>query len=203
MKIGIAVTTTFNRKSVYQQWINRYFDCCPNVPIYRHNDINYKGVVYSKNRCLQVLYDNGFDYFFLFDDDCLISNPKFYEPYINSGLEHAAYTFNRQLKTVNDKYAEYIDPNGCMLFFTRNCIEKSGGWDTAFKGYGYEHSELSSRIYNLGLTPARFIDIPNSKGLFKMADCESSFTSADRALIPANYVLYQEKFYSKEFKPFK
>ena len=203
MKIGLAVTTTPNRKNVFQEWYNHYAKFCPELRLYIHNDIDYQGVGYSKNKCLNALYEAGCDYFFLFDDDCFIKHPGFFKFYIHSKLEHAAYTFNRKLISKGSIYNEYEDPNGCMLFFTRKCVEVAGGWSREFKGYGYEHSELSARIFNLGLTPARFIDIPDSSGLFEMADCESSFTARDRNQIPANYKLYQEKFYSKEFKPFK
>lgn len=199
MKIGISVTTTPNRPNVFQQWMDAYSKVC-NYPVYVHSDTEYKGVGYSKNRCLNFLSDC--DYQFLFDDDCMPIKPKWELDYIYSGLHHAAYTFDRQILSQQPNYIEYEKPNGCMMFFTKVCIQKVGGWDLDFKGYGYEHVNLSDRIYNNGLTPARYLDI-YSNGLFKMADCPSSFTAEDRAQIPANYALYQEKFYNKEFKGFK
>lgn len=202
-RIGLAVTTTPNRSDVFNKWINSYNEICPNLPLYIHNDWLYKGVCYSKNRCLSALYDINCDFFMLFDDDCIIKNQYFADKYINSGLNHACYTFSRQLLKQHESYTEYVDPNGCMLFFKRICLDAVGGWDTSYTGFGYEHSDFSSRIFNAGLTPARFIDIPNSKGLFEMAKCQSSFSSKDRMQIPTNYKLYQQNYYSKEFKPFK
>lgn len=216
MKIGLAITTTPNRENVFNEWYKRYSQFSPELPLYVHNDWQYQGVSYSKNKCLSALYETECEYFFLFDDDCFLTQPKWYELYLNSKLEHACYTFDRNL--INSipshywithttgwdvAYNEYDAPNGCMMFFTRKCIEVAGGWDTDFKGYGYEHVSLSDRIFNAGLIPSRYIDIPNSKDLFEMANCESSFSISDRAQIPANYKLYQEKYLSKEFKPFK
>lgn len=216
MKIGLAVTTTPNRENVFNEWYKRYSQISQELPLYVHNDWQYQGVSYSKNKCLAALYEMGADYFFLLDDDCFITKPNWQEEYINSGLEHACWNYNRQeikytvfLEKIGTadismhSYSEYDKPNGCMLYATRKCIDTIGGFDTDFKGYGYDHVNFSDRIFNAGLTPARYIDIPNSKGLFEMANCESSFTMADRAQIPANYKLYQEKYLSKEFKPFK
>lgn len=217
MKIGIAVTTTPNRADIIEKWYDAYRVSIPGVYVYFHNDTEYKGVVYSKNQCLADLVSNGCDYMFLFDDDCLIKDKYFITQYINSQLNHACWNYNRRelkftvLPLLENLYSEptiiefceYEKPNGCMLFVTKYVVSQVGGFDTDFKGYGYEHVNWSDRIYNNGLTPARYIDIPNSKGLFEMADCESSFSYADRMHIPANYELYQQKYYSKEFKPFK
>lgn len=203
MKIGVAVTTTPNREHVFQEWFKQYAEISPELPLYIHNDINYKGVGYSKNKCLSTLYDNGCDYFFLFDDDCFIMHKLWSEYYIKSNLQHAAYTFDRKWITIADNYIEYEKPNGCMMFFTRACIDKVGGWDLKFKGYGYEHVNLSDRIFNAGLTPARYLDIKRPGAIFNMAQCESSFSIYDRMEIPRNEKLYKENFYSKEFKPFK
>lgn len=203
MKIGIGLTTTPNRRDVLEEWYQNYSKISPELPLYIHNDIDYKGVSYSKNKCLNALYEVGCDYFMIFDDDCFITQPMWHEKYVNSGLNHACYTFSRQLLKEHESYSEYVDPNGCMLFFKKICLDTVGGWDTSYTGFGYEHSDISSRIFNAGLTPARFIDIPNSKGLFEMAKCQSSFSSKDRMQIPTNYKLYQQNYYSKEFKPFK
>lgn len=210
MKIGIAVTTTPNREHVFNEWYKHYAKTTPNIPLYIHNDINYQGVVYSKNKCLAALEE--YDYIFLLDDDCFPIVQNWPLLYIKSCLNHACWNYDRQCVTIKNiiehsiqmnAYDEYNKPNGCMLFFTKKCIGIVGGWDIDFNGYGYEHVNLSDRIFNNGLTPARYIDIPDSKGLFKMADCQSSFLISDRAQIPNNFKLYQQKYLSKEFKPFK
>lgn len=203
MKIGVAVTTTPNRKEVFEHWIKHFKLSMPSMTYYWHNDVYHSGVSYSKNNCLAALHDAGCNYFFLFDDDCFINDPLALNYYINSGLEHATYTFDRALIGDGVNYREFEKPNGCMMFFTRKCIDTVGGWDMSFTGYGYEHVNLSDRIFNAGITPARYIDIKSPPNIFQMADCETSFTIEDKLNIPANFKLYQQKYYSKEFKPFK
>lgn len=230
MKIGIAITTR-NRHEIARETFAILDDMRPENSVFgivddasfnppfgfatnRHNVFRFEdhvGVSAAKNKCLELLHNSGCTHFFLFDDDCRPVVDEWWLPYVNSKLNHAAYTFNRKLLkfTVGFhrgymlEWNEYEKPNGCMMFFTRNCIDKIGGWDMSFKGYGYEHVNLSDRIFNARLTPARYIDIPNSKGLFEMANCESSFSSHDRMQIPNNFKLYQQNYYSKEFKPFK
>lgn len=222
MNIVVCITT-HNRNEITDKCISqwaRYMPTCADLFVvddgstipYPNADYRFEksqGVGAAKNACLKL--SEKYDYVFLSDNDIWPIKIDWHIAYIHSGLEHACFNINRPLIKFGvigsfgraDYYAEYETPNGCMLFFTRKVIDTVGGWDTSFKGYGYEHVNVSDRIYNAGLTPARYIDIPNSKGLFEMADCESSFTSADRSCIPANYALYQKNFLSKEFKPFK
>lgn len=226
MKIGIGITS-HNRPEVCRETydiLNKWrpensilgvvddasvsppFGFCNNyAKQYRFE--KHVGIGVAKNKCLELLHDEGCDSFFLFDDDCRPVTDNWWEPYINSGLNHACWNYDRveKLPLVGGlPYKELEKPNGCMLYFTRHCLDTAGGWDLDFKGFGYEHVSLSDRIYNLGLTPARYIDVPSSKGLFELADCESSFSCEVRAnTIPTNLHLYQQKFYSKEFKPFK
>lgn len=224
MKIGIAITT-HNRPDVCKETYSIIDSNRPENSIlivvddashpapfgYGGNMYNnvYRfdknvGVGVAKNKCLELLHDAGCTHFFLFDDDCRPKENEWWLHYTESTLNHACWTFDRRIVyDMHGFYREFEKPNGCMLYFTRKAIDKVGGWDSDFKGYGYEHCNISDRIYNNGLTPARYIDIPDSKGLFELADCESSFTYADRAQIPNNLHLYQQKFYSKEFKPFK
>jgi GT2 family glycosyltransferase len=218
MKIGIAVTTTPCRDGVYNEWIKHLGRYVPTIHVYVHYDWQYKGIVYSKNKCIEMLYEAGCDHMFLFDDDTFIQSSDFITMYVKSGLNHACWNYNRTVlqfgiqatafppnhEPILKEYVELDKPNGCMLYVRREVIETVGGWDEDFKGYGYDHVNWSDRIFNNGLTPARYIDIPNSSHLFGMADCETSVSYDIRVnTIPINEKLYQQKFYSKEFKPFK
>lgn len=214
MKIGIGVTTTPNRQHVFEQWFAAYSKVSlPGFHLYIHNDANYQGIAYSKNKCLSALYEAGCTDIFLFDDDTLINNANWHVSYICSGLNHACWNFNRKLKNpyiLTDvrsypvNYKEYEKPNGCMLYVKREVLDIVGGFDEDFKIWGYEHVNWSDRIFNNGLTPARYIDVAGSKGLFQMVNCETSVSNEIRErTIPINEKLYKEKFYSKEFKPFK
>lgn len=160
------------------------------------------GVSVAKNKCLSILDDC--DYLFLFDNDTYPTQKGWHLPYIESGLNHACFTFDRKIIDVKPNYIEFEKPNGCMLFFTRKAIQTVGGWDTDFKGFGYEHVNLSDRIFNAGLTPARYIDVHNSSMYFKLADVPSTFSQEERIrTIPINQKLYKERYLSKEFKPYK
>jgi hypothetical protein len=95
-----------------------------------------------------------------------------------------------------------------MLFFTRHCINTAGGFDERFQGWGYEHAELSRRIYNMDLTPAPYLDIRDSKGLFYSHDehfsCKSSVPNDKRAEgIIINQPLFAETINSNKFIPYK
>lgn len=217
MKIGIGITTR-NRNIVAYESIAQLMqftdeggfslavvDDASTDPFYP--EISYRfdkhvGVSVAKNKCLSLLYDAGVTDYFILDDDTRPLVDNWYKPYLESGLNHACWTFDRELIYSNGYYNQFAKPNGCMLFFKKICLDTVGGWDTAFTGFGYEHVSLSDRIFNAGLTPGRYVDVKQT-GLFELAKCESSFTSRDREQIPANLKLYQDNFYSKEFKEFR
>lgn len=160
------------------------------------------GITVAKNKCIQLM--EFYDYCFLMDDDFEPTSANAFTSYIYSGLMHACYTFGRKELSRKPSYVEYEKPCGCVLYFRDDILYKVGGFDTDFKIYSYEHVNFSDRIFNYGLTPARYIDIPNSQGLFIMADCESSVPFQDRInSIAINEKLYKEKFNSTEFKPYK
>lgn len=214
MKIGIAYTT-HNRNEVAATSIIHAVKHSPGIHLvvvddgskvpYIGADFRFEtpvGISGAKNKCLELLYDVGCTDLFLFDDDTYPLNNGWWIPYLNSGLLHAAYTFDRKILNTTPIYTEYEKPCGCLLYFSRMCLETVGGWDTDFVGYGYEHVNLSDRIFNADLTPARYIDVIGSK--FGMSNAPSSILGSIRAAtIPGNFKLYQEKFNSKEFKPFK
>ena len=229
MKIGIAITT-HNRNvvalktlSILRAWLpeNAVLICVDDASHIPFEFANYRfeqnvGVAIAKNKCLELLFKAGCTDYFLFDDDCYPLFNEWWLPYVNSGLKHACWNLDRKLIKTHQvvslltnhqkqlmAYNEYEKPNGCMLYCKSNVLHIVGGFDTEFIGYGYDHVNWSDRIFNVGLTRSRYIDIVNSEHLFAMAECESSFITQDRAMIPRNYELYQQKFYSKEFKPFK
>lgn len=207
MKIAICITTTPNRKELFaQSFLHLVENTREDVSYKIYNDENYEGIAKAKNKCLAMC--DGFDFVFLLDDDIFSLDKSWTDEYINSGLEHAMYIFDRELQERTQKYFSYELPRGCMLFLTRKVIDTAGGMDEDFAVWGYEHAEYSRRIFNMGLTPAPFIDIPNVIDLFysydKWQSCKSSVNDDQRRQsIPHNYQLYQQKFYSKEFKPYK
>jgi len=206
-RIAVCITTTPNRKQLFEQSFKHLRENTPNDVSYKiYLDEKYEGIAKAKNKCLAMC--DGFDFVFLLDDDIFALDKSWTDEYINSGLEHAMYIFDRRLLIKSEQYFSYDLPRGCMLFLTRKAIDTAGGMDEDFKVWGYEHAEYSRRIFNMGLTPAPFIDIPNVIDLFYSYDkwqaCKSSVSDSQRMQsIPANYHLYQQKYYSKEFKPFR
>lgn len=175
------------------------------------------GIAKAKNKCLELLYLKGCEHIFLFDSDCYPIVEDWYVPYIESSEPHLMYIFEdfkrgglSDTKLVykdSDKVA-YNHPRGCMLYFHRSCLDKVGGMYDGFGKWGYEHPDLSNRIYNAGLTSFRFQDVVNSSGLFYSDDEENSNKNssvnvrARQAAVSLNKGAYESRMFNKEFIPF-
>ena len=184
MKIGIGVTT-YNRPKQLELW-KKQMDrkCMINIP-YGPNDIyihiaddstDRKGIAHRKNECLKAL--KNCDYIFLFDDDCFPIKEGWAEFIIEaskvSGQQHMMYlketptikAIGKLRDTVNEKdiIVEYNNCAGCMMFLTKEVIEKVGAYNPAYGFYGYEHAGYSNRIHAAGLTPFGKYTCPSGLG---------------------------------------
>jgi len=80
--------------------------------------------------------------------------------------------------------------------------------DEVFGKWGFEHPSLSDRIYMAGLTSFRYMDIPNSKGLFYSDDeqRENKNTSVTGTIreeqVKRNRELYNARKYTCDYIPF-
>lgn len=176
-------------------------DC--SEPMYHRANFMFEeraGISSVKNKCLQLCYESDADHFFLFDDDTYPISDNWWIPYVNSKQQHLSYTFgpgmvilsdsvtsvnlNGDIPRCENKYytKSHIVPNGCMTYFTRECIDKVGGFDTNYPNK-YEHTDLSRRIFNLGITPTPYIDVVNSDKLIYCLDqdkaIQRSFTEQE------------------------
>jgi glycosyltransferase involved in cell wall biosynthesis len=163
------------------------------------------GISAVKNKCLKLCYESGADHIFLFDDDTYPISENWWLPYIESELEHAMYCFGHGRNA--GKYKCHHTPNGCMLYFTRKCIDTIGGFDTNYPNK-YEHTDLSRRIYNAGLTPAPYIDVIGSDKLIYCMDQDNatqrSFTQKEmNDNLKSGYDYFMSQANSKEFKEFR
>lgn len=219
MKTAICITTR-NREKVYEEtfshWLNlspddfKIFvvDDCSDIP-YAKADFRFEeraGIPKAKNKCLELAYKWGADHIFLSDDDCYPVVDYWYKPYIESGLNHLCFTFTTGFKGTlswskgfeTDKYIIHSLGCGCMMYFSRLCLDTVGGFDEKFGLGKYEHPDLSRRIHNAGLTPHTFMDVKESNKLFHSMDqhneIERSFTPDEQ-----NYLLNKGRdyFYSK------
>ena len=125
---------------------------------------NRLGIAARKNECLIGARDSGADYIFLFDDDTFPIKEGWADLFINaskaSGQQHFMYLKETPtIKKINSFSREgcttdiYNNSAGCMMFFTKEVIEKVGAYNPAYKIYGYEHAGYSNRIHKAGLTP--------------------------------------------------
>lgn len=216
--IGVAISTR-NRREMAEHSIQKWRDFLPAsaklVIVDDASDVPYPGADYRfetqagiavvKNKCLELL--EGCEHLFLVDDD-IYPLDAWAPYYVNSNLQHACYIFDRKMLWKEPDYVAYDLPRGCLMYFTKRCIEKAGGFNTNFKIYGYDHAELSRRIFNMKLTPAAYIDIPDSKGLFYCHDeqltVRSSLPLQERTrFIRGNKKLFDDTFSSNTFIPYK
>ena len=176
MKIGIGVTT-YNRPKHLELWVNQANKFTEGVPCYVADDSqDRKGIAYRKNECLKALKDC--DYIFLFDDDTVVLKEGWAEFFIMahelSGQHHFMYLKDtpgtRKIKEhliIKENgwgINEYKDCSGCMMFFTKEVIEKVGAYNPKYLTYGYEHAGYSNRIHKSGLTPLGAYTCPAGAG---------------------------------------
>lgn len=218
MNVGIAIST-HNRREIVDHSIAEWrrflpvgaklviVDDASGIP-YPSSDYRFDqraGISTVKNKCIELLDDC--DHIFLVDDDIYPLDANWATWYTYSNLQHACYIFERRLLWAEPDYKTYELPRGCMLYFTKHCIDIAGGFDTNFTSM-YEHAELSRRIFNMKLTPSAYIDIPHSKGLFYSHDeqntGQSCFDPYERTkAIRENKKYWEETKLSNQFISYK
>lgn len=164
------------------------------------------GISKVKNKCLELAYNTGCQNIFLFDDDTFPIKQGWHEAYINSGAHHLSYSFSKPIRQ-DDKFKYHHYPNGCMLYFTRKCIDTVGGFDTQFSNK-YEHTELSRRIYNAGLTAHPAMDIIGSSEYIYCMDQDNaiqrSFSDKEmKQSLKDGYAHFEATKFRKDFIEFK
>lgn len=177
MKLGIGITTTPRRKvSRVLERIEKY--TFNSHSIYVHNDVDKKGVAYSKNMCIYNL--RHCDYIFLLDDDCWPKSHGWDTQIINamrySGQNHLLYLNDTHYKrgmittTSGDALYYYRDCGGVFMSLTKEVVEKVGYLGSEYMGWGFEHAGYSTRIYRSGLNYAPYISFDAMKVLLHAND---------------------------------
>lgn len=180
------------------------------------------GIARAKNKCLELLMETGADHFFLADDDCYPKAEGWHQPYVDSPYGHLCYLFKdvdrrKYLSTPPTLYDDgthlaYSHPRGCLLYVDRPTVNTVGGMRPEFGKWGWDHVEYSSRIYNAGLIPFKFMDIVGSSGLWYSIDehyvDHPGFTRAVDAktrkeLVVANEQLFNHFADSKDFVEYR
>jgi glycosyltransferase involved in cell wall biosynthesis len=223
MKIGIGITTRNRRETADKTIINIKKFLPKRSKLVIVDDASsepYRGATYrfpfqagiakAKNKCLELLDDC--DYIFLFDDDCYPIREDWYQIYIDSKLNHASFNFywnGDGMKIIDElpnNVVSWSSPRGCLMFFTKECLEKCGGMDEGFAIWGYEHPDYSRRVWLMNLNPVPFPDIKGSEKYFYSYDMHSAITSTvvDRiALINSNRDRYMKLDGQRRFVPYK
>lgn len=212
--IGIGITT-YMRPETDLACVKRIIDKAPkSSKIVLVQDV--QGIAKAKNQCLSALDDC--EHIFLFDADVWPTVDNWHLPYINSGVKHLSFTFekmhngvtngNRILLNTIGNINIFQNPSGCMLYIHKECLETVGGFDERYTGYSYEHVEYSRRIYNAELTPFKYMDVKNSLSLFHSMDyyqeIKGSVPAIDRMkYIKQNRDLFNKDMDSKDFIKYK
>ena len=232
--IGIGITTQ-NRYGIFKKTfdeITRFapansiivvVDDASDKPIseasYRFTTI--AGIARAKNKCFELLYNAGCEHFFLFDDDCYPVADGWHIPYMESKEPHLNYIFEEfkgtnppplndtQLLYKNSKIKAYSHVRGCMCYYKRVCLDICGGMSPLFGRWGFEHCDLSDRIYNAGLTTFRYMDVPDSDKLFYSRDEHTANADSTvqgetrRECIKITSQLYETRKNIREFVEFR
>lgn len=227
--IAISITTR-NRPNAFKTSIKNWERFIPentkvfivddnSDPFYTESDYYFTeraGIPKAKNKSLELAYNSGAEHIFLADDDIYPIVQGWELPYINSGVNHLCFTFTESYKGVPQrrppkrigKFNSHKLPNGCLLYFSRKCVEVAGGFDERFGLGKYEHLDLTRRIYNLGLIPHPNIDVIGSNKLFhsmdKSGEVERTFNAETcKRLIKENNRLFNQKAKDSTFIPFQ
>lgn len=169
-----------------------------------------RGIAAAKNKCFELA--EGYDYHFAFDDDVYPIKKDWHLEYINTGLNHLCFSFDKfsngrpnGRKVVDRKgnIIYYHEPCGLMNFYTKACFDKVGGMDIDFGKWSYEHVQHSMRIHNSGLTPHPFMDIENSLELFYSFDWDQKTQRSVDAKTRALLAIKNQRKYKSEIKSSK
>lgn len=216
VSIGIAITT-HNRYKVFKDTYQRIVKLLPpgaklvvvddaskkHVPEATFRFDENVGIARAKNKCFELL--ENCEHIFLFDDDCYPVMTNWWIPYIESKEPHLMYIFEntsytkelngcREVYRDNNKVA-YSHPRGCMLYFKKVCLETVGGMDTSYARWGFEHVDLSNRIFNAGLTSWRYMDVLNSHELIYSLDEHHEVTTTVGGAERQRYLDEKKNYY--------
>lgn len=189
-KIGVAITS-YKRPEVLSTSLPYWQKYLPNnAELIIVKDV--KGIPKAKNLSIKLLEEASVTDYFLVDDDVYPIHEDWWKPYYNSKEPHLMYIFTgfgNQTKGIREVYRDnnivaYDHVRGCFLYYKKIVFDTVGGFDTDFGLGQYEHTNLTDRIFNSGLTSYRVMDVPGSNKLIYSMDehqeVKSTFNERDR-----------------------
>lgn len=156
--VGIGVTT-----DNIDKWSSMAVS--PNSAVIFANVDPKTTIAKDKNKLIKMLYDQGVDYLFIFDDDTFPIKQGWEMFFIaaskRTGVQHFILGNDEHLQMIGfENGLNYFRKGtGCMLFLTRQVIEKVGYLNNRYGRYGFEHATYSHRINKAGLTPSWYCSV--------------------------------------------
>lgn len=190
-RIGVGITT-HNRPDTFRQSYEQIVKHTPGARIVVVDDASdvpvdvatfrfdtVAGIAAAKNKCIELL--DGCEHLFLWDDDAWPLVDEWWVPYVDSPEPHLMYLFKDAagqpaVLYEDDTHIAFSESRGVMMYVHRSCIDRIGGMNPAFGRWGWEHPDLSNRIFAAGLTTWRFADVAGSGMLIHSLDEQGTAT---------------------------
>lgn len=144
-KVGVGVITTGIRTL-------KDYKLEEGVDFFVYTDTDKNGPAYARNRVLE--HFDGYDYVFLFDDDCYPTRSGYIEYFINFSEDYGV-NFMALPEPFGNPYESFVDEMllwknslGCFTFQTKLALETVGGYNEAYVKYGYEDSYRNHLMTN-------------------------------------------------------
>lgn len=150
IKIGVGVITVGVRPL-------KDYMVAPGVDFKVFHDPDRKGVAYARNQLMKQFYDEGFDYWFIFDDDCYPVKRGWEEYFVKQAVENGWDFFGMPeyfKDTVIGCSGEVVFWELAMCQFamySRATVETMGYFRPYTHGYGFEDAEWTNRLKASGL----------------------------------------------------
>ena len=133
-----------------------------------------RGIAWNKNRGLYFLLSNTLAHTVIsLEDDVIVKREAWQDHWVEmcNQYGHCTWADRNVVASKADRLilgsGTAIDPyllkfvSGQVMSFSRTAIESAGYFDPKFRGYGYEHIDLSRRLHRLGFG---FKDIKDESG---------------------------------------
>ena len=165
-----------------------------------------KGISYNKNRLLKCLESN--DVIFIAEDDIIFLKEGWINLYLKAievtGYQHFNYIVPdyRKLITRTIPYegitlgdtGPYV--NGVLMVTTKECLQKVGGFDEAYKKYGYEHADYTKRCKAARIYPDFHIHVMEASPYIQWLPSVSCLSEEEKK----QYIAYNAKIFNAPIK---
>lgn len=181
--VGVGLTTTPNRKHLLDEWlINFRKHTKEPYHLHIHEDINYRGVAYSKNENLKALKDC--DYIFLFDDDCYPIHDEWVNFFVNKmevPTAHLLYLNDKLHSKILDGHTNgvyrYDNCGGVFMALTKHVVNKVGAFGD-YSQYGFEHAGYSQRVHKAKFNYSPYLCAKGTDKYLRALDYEDKIQSS-------------------------